>query len=71
MARYYGIYFAVSETISRRDGAWNLSGGSKNSSAPIGSNESYSSIGLGDIALTGNYGEIRQEVVSDKSSQDT
>ena len=34
-----GVYLTVSKTISRRDDAWNLSGGSKNSSTPIGSNE--------------------------------
>ena len=30
------LSLAVPETISRRDGAWNLSGGSKNSSTPAG-----------------------------------
>src|SRR5215472_5555117 len=35
MARYYRIYLGVSEIISRRDDARNLSGGSKNSSTLI------------------------------------
>ena len=37
MARYCGIYLAVSEIISSRDDAWNLSGGYESLLTPIGS----------------------------------
>jgi hypothetical protein len=39
MGRHNGIYLAVSEIISRRDNAWNLSGGCKNTSTTTGRND--------------------------------